>query len=87
MYQTNPLYDQSTQLTFPSKDFMMNVNEHPSICFQLLDAIGLLFFSNRPLALAAIFDETCTQEELPLAESRVYRVHVFIVFFIKDGGP
>ena len=41
---------------------------------------------NRPLALSAIFDETCTRECLSLVESRAQRVHFPLLYNIKDGG-
>ena len=39
----------------------------------------------RRIALAAIFDESCTRESLSLAESCAQHVH-FPLFYIKDGG-
>ncbi len=44
--------------------------------------------SYRPLALAAMVDETCRRERLSLAESRAQRVHActFPLFVIDDGG-
>ena len=50
--------------------------------------ITLYYGPNRPLALAAIYDETCTRERLPLVESRAQCVHACIcpLFYIKNGG-